>query len=63
MLKSSTTRKNVKVTAVSVQTTERQIPLSVRKRTQNTNTVGQRLYEKLNYEKVNQDFYAYSLYL
>ena len=31
--------------------------------TQHSNVVGQRLYEKLNYEIANEDFHAYSLYL
>jgi len=29
--------------------------------TAHSNTTGQRLYEKLGYKQVNQDFYAYSL--
>ena len=29
--------------------------------TEHSNTAGQRLYEKLGYEKVNENFYAYSL--
>ncbi len=29
--------------------------------TAHSNTIGQHLYEKLGYEKVNQDFFAYSL--
>ncbi|MEM1145540.1 MAG: GNAT family N-acetyltransferase [Pseudomonadota bacterium] len=31
--------------------------------TAHSNSRGQRLYEKLGYEKTNQDFYAYSLYV
>ncbi|MEO0437127.1 MAG: GNAT family N-acetyltransferase [Pseudomonadota bacterium] len=30
--------------------------------TAHSNLVGQRLYERLGYEKTNEDFYAYSLY-
>jgi len=31
--------------------------------TAHSNHIGQHLYEKLGYEKVNEDFHAYSLYL
>jgi len=31
--------------------------------TAHSNKPGQHLYEKLGYIKVNEDFYAYSLYL
>lgn len=31
--------------------------------TQDTNVPGQHLYEKCGYQRVNQDFYAYSLYI
>ena len=31
--------------------------------TENNNKIGQRLYEKMSYERTNQEFFAYSLYL